>query len=304
MSGRIRVGLSSWTDKSLIESGEFYPPHVRDAASRLSYYTQHFPDLVEVNSTYYGLPSERTALLWHQRTPADFIFDIKIFSLFTFHPTPPASLPKDLCQELGPELLEKEMLYFDQVPREIAEETLQRFTHALTPLQAAGKVGAILLQFPPWFHPKPQSYDHIVWLTERLQPFQVAVEFRQRAWLDESHRAGALQFLSAHGLAYVCVDEPAGLRSSVPPLAFATNPRLSYVRFHGRRAETWEQSGISVHERTKYLYKPEEFQEWVPKIRRLAEQSQEVHVLMNTNYRDYAVRNAKQLMLMVEQYSE
>ena len=304
MPGRIRVGLSSWTDKSLIESGEFYPPHVRDAAGRLSYYVQHFPDLVEVNSTYYGLPSERSALLWHQRTPADFVFDIKIFSLFTFHPTPPASLPKDLRQELPAELLEKEMLYFDQVPAEIAEETLRRFLGGLRPLQSAGKVGAILVQFPHWFYPKPESFDHILWLAERLQPLQVAVEFRQRAWLDASHRAGVLQFLTEHSLTYVCVDEPAGLRSSVPPLAFATNPRLSYVRFHGRRAETWEQSGVSVHERTQYLYKPEELQEWVPKIRRLAEETQEVHVLMNTNYRDYAVRNAKQLMLLLEQLRE
>jgi len=297
--GRIRIGLSSWTDKSLIESGAFYPPEVRDARSRLEYYARRFPDLVEVNSTYYALPAERTAGYWVERTPAGFIFDIKAFALFTFHPTPPAALPKDLRALLPAELLEKERLYFDQVPQDIAQESLRRFVQALFPLHQAGKLGAILVQFPHWFYPKPANLDHILWLKESLAPYPAAVEFRNHDWMDERHRAHTLSFLAEHNLTYVCVDEPQGLRSSVPPIAAATSAGLAYVRFHGRRRETWEKRGVTVHERTRYLYKPEELREWVPKMHSLAEQAREVHVLMNTNYRDYAVQNAYQLLQLL-----
>jgi len=95
-------------------------------------------------------------------------------------------------------------------------------------------------------------------------------------------------------LPLVCVDEPQGFPSSVPPLAEVTAP-LAVVRFHGRNAATWEAKGITVAERFNYLYSPEELQEWVPRIGRLAQEAEEVHVLFNNCYRDYAVRNARQM---------
>src|SRR5438105_645541 len=91
----VLVGTASWTDKSLIESGRFYPPEAKSPEQRLQYYASQFP-IVEVDSSYYAMPAERTAGLWVERTPADFTFDIKAFALFTHHPTPPRSLPKDL----------------------------------------------------------------------------------------------------------------------------------------------------------------------------------------------------------------
>ena len=77
MRGRIRVGLSSWTDKSLLDSKKFYPPRTNDAERTLRFYTEQLPDLVEVNSTYYSLPSERNATLWVERAPDDFRFDVR-----------------------------------------------------------------------------------------------------------------------------------------------------------------------------------------------------------------------------------
>jgi uncharacterized protein YecE (DUF72 family) len=293
--GRIRIGLSSWTDKSLLESGKFYPHGLDDAESRLKYYTSQFPDLVEVNSTYYAPPSERNAILWVERTPDDFMFDVKMFSLFTQHPTRPSSLPQRIYQQLDEEVKSKDRIYLNHIAEDAAEEIMAGFVGALEPLHASGKLGAILLQFPHWFHPGQRSMEHIRWCKQRLADYRVAVEFRNSRWLEAGERDKSLAFLKSNDLAYVCVDEPQGHKSSVPPIAETTSPDLAYVRFHGRRRETWEKSGMTVQERFKYLYNREELQEWVPKIRDLAEDAAEVHVLLNTNYEDYAVRSARQL---------
>ena len=293
--GRIRIGLSSWTDKSLLESGKFYPPGIEDAESRLKYYTTQFPDLVEVNSTYYAPPSERNAILWVERTPDDFVFDIKMYSLFTQHPTPPSSLPKHIYEQLGDEVKSKDRIYLDHIAADAAEEIMAGFVSALEPLHASGKLGAILLQFPHWFYPGQRSMEHLQWCRQKLADYRVAVEFRNSRWLEEGERDKSLAFLKSNELAYVCVDEPQGHKSSVPPIAEVTSPDLAYVRFHGRRRETWEKKGVTVQERTKYFYSQEELKEWVPKIGDLADEAAEVHVLLNTNYEDYAVRNARQL---------
>jgi len=297
--GRIRLGLSSWTDKSLIASRRFYPAGLTDAAGRLRFYAAEFPDLVEVNSTYYGLPAERNSVLWAERTPAGFIFDVKILSLITQHPTPPRALPKDLLAALPAEEQAKKQLYFNHVPPEVAGEVVARFVSTLEPLRAAGKLGAILCQFPRWFRAGRSSQEHLLWCRERLGDLRMAVEFRSDDWLREDKAAGTLAFLKEHGLTYVCVDEPQGLGSSVPALVSVTTPWLSYVRFHGRRQEMWGKPGVTVPERTQYLYSPAELREWVPRIHELADSSEEVHVLMNTNFEDHAVVNARQLRMLL-----
>jgi uncharacterized protein YecE (DUF72 family) len=299
--GRIRLGLSSWTDKSLIDCGRFYPPAVTSAEDRLRFYAAEFPDLVEVNSTYYSLPSERNSHLWAQRTPDDFLFDIKMYSLLTNHPTTVRSLPRDIQSALDERTLAGGRIYLNHVPAEARQELADRYAAALRPLSTAGKLGAILLQFPHWFRPTGDSLAHIEWLADRLQEYPVAVEFRGSAWLDAAHHEETLSFLRARDLAYVCVDEPQGYASSVPPLAVATSATLSYVRFHGRRQQTWEQKGVTVQERTKYLYGDDELREWVRRIHDLAQHAENVHVLMNTNYEDYAVRNMRQLQLLLDE---
>jgi len=100
---RIRVGTASWTDPTLIDSGRFYPASVRSAEARLQFYASQF-DLVEVDSSYYALPNERNGYLWAERTPEDFVFNFKAFRIFTQHPTPLISLPKDIRDGLNPDL--------------------------------------------------------------------------------------------------------------------------------------------------------------------------------------------------------
>lgn len=298
--GSILVGTSSWTDPTLVKEGRFYPPGVTTAEARLKHYATQFP-LVEVDSTYYFPPSERNAVLWTLRTPPDFTFDVKAYSLLTNHPTRPDSLYRDLRDELPDELLSKRNLYREQLPDGVVEEVWQRFRDALMPLHSAGKLGAVLFQFPRWFVIGRRSKDYILECRDRLKDFRVAVEFRHEDWLSERNREETLAFLEEHDLPFVCVDMPQGFDSSVPPVAAATAKDLSVVRFHGRNVRAWNAKSETASDRFRYLYSEEELREWVPRIRDLAGTTRETHVLMNNCYRDFAVNNARQLAGLLEE---
>ena len=103
-----------------------------------------------------------------------------------------------------------------------------------------------------------------------------------------------------HCLAHVSVDEPQGFPSSTPPVVACTS-ELAVLRLHGHNAETWEKPNITAAERFRYLYSEDELRGWVGPVRALAEQAEQVHVLMNNCYRDYAVRNARQLAGLLAQ---
>ena len=130
---RILIGTASWTDKSLIASGRFYPPKCNSPEDRLRYYASQFP-LVEVDSSYYAMPAPQVAQLWAERTPPDFTFNIKAFRLFTGHQTAPAALPKDIAEALG--RCEGKHLYYKDLPAEITDEMWRRFREGIEPLQA------------------------------------------------------------------------------------------------------------------------------------------------------------------------
>jgi uncharacterized protein YecE (DUF72 family) len=108
-----------------------------------------------------------------------------------------------------------------------------------------------------------------------------------------------MRFLEEHNLPLVMVDGPQGFKSSVPPIAATTSPDLAVVRFHGRRAETWEAKGLPTVERFRYLYDRDELEEWVPRIRQAASQAKETHVLMNNCYANYGSTNARELAALL-----
>lgn len=286
--GEVRVGTASWTDPTLIESG-WYPPEADTAEKRLRYYARQFP-LVEVDSTYYALPSRQTAAAWATRTPAGFIFDIKAFSLFTQHPTRVAALPADLRQ--AAEKTGKDRVYLKDVDPAVADEAWDRFLAALDPLREAGKLGAILLQFPPWFPISRARKAYIVACAERVAPRRVSVEFRNRTWMTPDNHAETLDFLAAHDLPYVCADMPQGYPDSIPPVLAVTATDLAVVRLHGH-SDKWESKDI--HERFGYRYTDGELADWARRIARLTEDARLTHVLFNNCYRDYAQTNARQL---------
>ena len=284
----IRLGTAGWTDKTLIDSG-WYPEDANTPEKRLRYYASQFP-LVEVDSTYYALPAEQTAATWRDRTPAEFTFNIKAFSLFTQHPTPVKAMPADLREATAGET-GKERVYLKDVDPAVTGLAWDRFFAALEPLREAGKLGAILLQFPPWFPISRANKDYIVACAERAAPRRVCVEFRNHTWMTDGNQKETLDFLSRHNLPYVCVDMPQGYSNSIPPVVAATSD-LAVVRMHGH-SDKWESKSIA--ERFGYRYSDKELDDWAPKVARLAEDAAETHVVFNNCYRDYAQVNARQL---------
>jgi len=285
--GEIRVGTASWTDRTLIESG-WYPPEANNPEKRLRYYARQFP-LVEVDATYYALPAEQTARAWAERTPPGFTFNIKAFSLFTQHPTPVRAFPADLREAAG--AAGKDRVYLKDVDSAVAEAAWDRFLAALGPLRDAGKLGAILLQFPPWFPIGSGRKDYILACAQRAAPDRVCVEFRNRTWMTGDNERETLDFLASHQLPYVCVDMPQGYPSSIPPVLAATSD-LAVVRMHGH-SEKWTSKEIA--EKFGYKYSDSELDEWAGRLRGLAGQAEVTHVLFNNCYRDWAHVNAQQL---------
>jgi uncharacterized protein YecE (DUF72 family) len=297
VTARILTGTCSWADKTLVDSGRFYPREAKSAEERLRYYAEQFP-LVEVDSSYYGLPSEKNAGLWVERTPDNFTFDVKAFRMLTQHPTPPSALPKDIRESLPRALVEKKNLYPRDLPSNVIDEVWFRFASALLPLDSAGKLGVIVFQFPPWFLPGTQSKDYITEAKERLPQYRIAIEFRNETWLSEKNADRTLVFLRDRSLPFVCVDEPQGFPTSVPPIAEATAD-IALVRFHGRNTATWAKRNIPASERFDYLYSEDELREWVPRIEHLAAETREVHLLMNNCRDDKAVVGARQLRALL-----
>lgn len=290
----IRVGTCSWTDPTLLESG-WYPERVaKDAEARLRYYAERFP-IVENDAAYYALPDPKQAVLWRDRTPDGFTMSFKAYAPITTHPTETRRLPKDIREALPTKAREKTRLYPKDLPSETLEEIHKRFWTALEPLRQSGKLGAILLQYPEWFVLSRDNKQAILRARELLPDDRLAVEFRNATWMSERNREETLRFLSDSGFTYVSVDEPQGFPSSIPPIAAVTSEDLAIVRFHGRNAENWQKKGITAAERFDYAYTEPELMEWVPRIRKVAEQAREVYLLMNNCYGDKAVNNAREL---------
>jgi uncharacterized protein YecE (DUF72 family) len=295
-TGKILVGISSWTEPTLIASRRFYPSFARTAEARLRFYSSQFP-IVEVDSTYYAIPDPKTGGLWATRTPDNFIFDAKAFRLFTHHPTQPAVLPGDVRLALPQDLQEKRNLYYRDMPAEILDELWRRFEDALLPLDSAGKLGVITFQFPPWFFPGNEQRDYILECRRRLPQYRIAIEFRHGSWVNEKNRDRTFAFLRENKLTYVSVDEPQ-VKTAMPPIAEATSD-FAVTRFHGRNIEAWEKENLKAADRFNYLYAQEELAEWAPRVKLLAAATKEVHVIFNNCYSDKAVNNARDMARML-----
>lgn len=291
--GSVRFGTASWTDPTMTARGVFYPDDATTPEERLQHYADLFP-LVEVDASYYALPSARQAELWVERTPPDFTFDFKAHALMTGQGTETKRLPKALRDELPESVRAKTRLYAKDLPPELMDQVWAWFRAGLEPLADSGQLGSILLQYPRWFFPSTQNRDLIELAVERLAGWQLAVEFRHGAWLNEKNAERTLRFLADRGLAFVMVDEPQGFKSSVPPVTAVTSD-LALVRFHGRNRETWEAKGVSPAERFRYLYSRAELDEWVPRIKKVATEARSTHVLMNNCYANYGTTNAREL---------
>lgn len=270
MSARILVGTASWSGH-----GRFYPAGT-SSSEQLPYYARHFP-IVEVNTSYYHVPRRSTVDAWVERTPPDFIFNVK----------PPRELTSTPA-EPGGEAPEPE------------SGLAARFIESLEPLVAAGKLGAITFQFPPSYRNLPVHQEYIRSLPERFPGLPLAVEFRRRDWLDEEHEEATLALLREAGLCFTMVDEPQAGTGTVPPVYGVTNARLAVIRFHGRNARTWYMFGEEGESRFNWEYTDTELEEWLPKIERARSEANELHIFFNTDGGDaQSPRNAKRLMRLL-----
>lgn len=298
--GELRTGTASWTDPTMTVPGVFYPEGLKTAEDRLRFYGEQFP-LVEVDATYYALPQKKMAEAWAERTPSHFVFDIKAHALMTGQPSEVSRLPKYLREELPEALREKKRIYGKDLPEELRDGIYQQFREALEPLSQAGKLGAVLLQFPKWVFPSNEARDAILEARARLA-LPVAVEFRHGSWFNEKNADRTLQFLTENQLPYVAVDEPQGFKSSVPPVVVRTSPELAVFRFHGRNAETWEKKEITPAERFRYLYDEDQLADWVPQIVKVARETRQVHVVMNNCFSSYGTTNAREIARLLADY--
>jgi len=258
--------------------------------------------VAEIDSTYHSFPTAQNIATWLNNTPGNFVFNLKAFSLFTGHPTPYQSLPRSFRESYGGQIEPNASIYAHHLPEKAQDDLWQGFARIARTFQTAGKLGALLFQFPPWFHPTPENYEYIENCQKRLSGFPLAVEFRVGSWLDEEHSTKTVEVLGRHGLTLVCVDEPQGLKSSVPPVAEVTAP-LAIVRFHGRNKENWEPSTGSPDRKFDYLYQTGELLEWVPRIQKMESLAETLQIIFKNKNGDYPVRNALEMkrLLNLEQ---
>ncbi|HEV3234280.1 MAG TPA: DUF72 domain-containing protein [Candidatus Dormibacteraeota bacterium] len=265
----ILVGTCNWADHE-----DFYRPRL-PANERLRYYAQFFP-IVEVDSTFYGIPKPSVPKRWSEQTPDDFKFNVKAYRSLTLH--------------------ERE----DGKPRRPTEEEEREFMDLLDPLRDTGKLRGVHYQFPPWFKAKPANMDYISELADKHPRDQLIVEFRHRSWSEPARFDAVTELLAEAGIAYCIVDEPQLGTASMPPHLAVTTDKLAVLRMHGRNAKTWYKKGETSADRFDYLYSEEELLEWVPRVRQLADRAKEVHVLFNNNRSNYAVVNGLQMAKLLD----
>ena len=286
-TGKILVGTASWTDPGFVE--RWYPKKM-PAHERLGWYAQHF-EMVEVNSTFYSVPDARTVERWCAVTPSDFVFNVKLHQLFSFHSTQAKLLPAELQR-----LVHANPKGKVSATRSLQDALLKSFLRPMSILESSGKLGVFLLQLSPAFSPKKHQLAELEPLIERLRDFSLAIEFRNRNWLVGEQLAATTDFLRKRGVAFVNIDAPDEEHFSIVPsdLNEVTTPRFSYLRLHGRNAKAYL-TGKTVAARFDYDYSGEEVDAVAQRSRELAREAKQLHVVFNNNNLDYAPRAAIRL---------
>lgn len=284
--GVIRIGTCSWAEKSLIESGTFYPEGVNTPESRLRYYAQHF-DTVEVDSSFYAIPTPHMVSAWIERTPAGFLFHLKALSPLTGHGIDPKTLPVELRELLPTADRDRESV-------QISEPSLLRLlasacVGALEPLRTARRLGFVVFQFPPWFGYKKANLDYLLYCKELMGGLPIAVEFRHGSWLTHHHADTVFQFLREHKITYITCDEPQYGTLATAPFLPESTTSMAYLRLHGRNAENWLTHATPRYD---YLYRCKELEEFAAVALQLSCRTSMVFIMFNNCYQGGSVRNA------------
>lgn len=298
MSARILTGTAAWADRSLVESG-FYPEHVRSPEAKLRYYASQFP-LVENDSTYWAFPDAERVATWAERAPDGFTMNIKAHALLTQHYASARGLPRDIRDDVPPEVLAKPHIYPRDLGPKVMRELTRRFRDALAPLDDAGKLGVVLFQFPVWFPISSANKALVRRIRRDFRSLRVAIELRNETWMSQDNRHETLELLADEDLIYVCVDEPQGFVASIPPVVAATSD-IAVIRMHGRNPARWRDRSHGRRSGAwRYLYSHEELSDWASRIHALAARTDEVHVIFSNSPLPNAIRNARELAAVME----
>jgi len=292
-STQILVGTASWSDPGFVE--HWYPKKM-PAGARLAWYAQHF-EMVEVNSTFYAAPDARLVERWCRSTPDQFTFDVKLHQLLSRHSTNVRLLPPVLQRQAQIDAKGRVKL-----TPEIELGMIEQFQKPIEILRSSGKLGALLLQLSPAFSPKMYQLSELNNLLGAFAKYRVAIELRNRNWVEGDQLNATIDFLRAHSAAFVLVDAPAEKHFTImpPELNEITTSQLAYLRLHGRNARAYT-TGKTVAARFNYDYSDEEIGEVAERARGLAEQAKEVHVVFNNNATDYAPHAAARMRAALRQ---
>ena len=268
-SGKIRVGTSGWSYPSGEGTwkGIFYPEKKPKGFNELAFYAEHF-DTVEVNSTFYRVPAIKTTEDWAKRTPEDFEFSLKLFQKFTH--------PEMFLKATGRD------------PADLDRKDVDEFRAALDPLAQAGKLGALLAQFPASFKNEPASRDYLAWLLHAFKEYPVAVELRHRSFSDDP--VETMDLLAEYGAALVQIDEPK-FKTSIRQNRQANVKTFFYLRLHGRNAAQWWTHDKS-EDRYNYLYSKAELEPIVEAAEEAAEKVKKSYLYANNHFSAKSVANA------------
>jgi uncharacterized protein YecE (DUF72 family) len=292
MAGRILVGTSSWADPGFVK--EWYPRKL-PAKERLPWYAQRF-EFVELNSSFYAVPDRSTVHGWVEVTPPEFIFDVKAHRALSRHSAQIESLPPDLRERA--ETAGRGRV---RLTPELETALVERLVEETAPLADAGKLGSYLLQLTPAFSPARHQLAELDRLVEAFRPHPLAIELRNRNWVDERRREVTLDWFADRSVTYVTVDAPPADNFQImPPLDAVTNPSVAYLRAHGRNTKGYL-TGKSVAERFAWNYSDDELEEIAGRARTLAESAGEVHVAFNNNRGDDAPTAAQRFRALLGQ---
>lgn len=268
----IQIGLTGWGDHPTI-----YTPS-STAKEKLLDYSAHFP-IVELDSTFYAIQPERNIRKWIAETPDNFRFVVKAYQGMTGHNREP-------------------------LPYTSIDEMYELFRLSVTPLQEAGKLAMILVQFPPWFDCTKENVEEIRFVCEKLHGFDIAIEFRHQSWYSSEYIDGTLKFLRDFNLIHSVCDEPQAGDGSIPLVSNSTRPDKVLVRLHGRNIHGWRNTtgDDQAWRKVRYLYNynEAELKEIQQAVATLTAETKEVFVIFNNNSGGHAARNAQQFQKMLD----
>jgi len=263
-AGKIRIGPAGWSYPDW--AGYVYPSRRPKGFHEATFLAQFF-DTIEINTSFYQPIRPDHATAWVERVAANpaFVFTAKLWQRFTHEPS--ANAEDERAVRAG----------FDV-------------------LREAGKLGAVLLQFPFSFHCTPETVAHLTALLKRFADYPLVVELRHSSWQTQN----TLKLMREHNAGFCNIDQPV-IGNSLTPTGESTSS-IGYVRFHGRRYDTWfsEEAGVPSHERYNYLYSPEELEPWVTRIKKVQEHTRDTFVITNNHYQGKAVVNALQLISILK----